>query len=164
MASRTVTAPNNYQPGGVLSIMHGHMIGRIKSRGNDELGRWTYVKLLGRSDKVITLISAYQGCNNASTGITAYHQQRPRIQRGAEQPAIQDDSSSKTFGNSSTNAKRNPNLLSSWETLTKTLISTHLGQPNFAKNTNWSTLSPPDIPTLKYSVHMFEEPSASITT
>jgi hypothetical protein len=164
MASSPITAANNYQPWGVMSIMHGHMIGRIKSRGNDELGRWTFVKLLGRSDKVITLISAYQVCNNDRTGTTAYHQQRPLIQRGAEQPAIQDDSSSKTFGNSSTNAKRNPNLLSSLETLTKTWISTHLGQPNFAKNRNWSTFSPPDIPPSKYSAHMFEEPSASIAT
>jgi hypothetical protein len=79
MASSPVTAAHNYQPGGVMSIMQGHTIGRIKSRGNDELGRWTYVKLFGRSDKVITLISAYQVCNNARTGTTAYHQQQSAL-------------------------------------------------------------------------------------
>jgi hypothetical protein len=85
MASSPVTAANNYQPGRVMSIMHGHMIGRIKSRGNDKQGRWTYIKLLGRSDKVITLISAYQVCVNARTGTTAYHQQQSAlIQCGAD--------------------------------------------------------------------------------
>jgi hypothetical protein len=87
MASSPVTAVHNYQPGGVMSIIHGHMVGRIKSRGNDDLGRWTYVKLLGRSEKVITIISAYQVCNNTRTGTTAYHQQKSAlIQRGADQP------------------------------------------------------------------------------
>ena len=38
MSSRPITATNNYQPGGVMSIIHGHMVGRIKSHGNDELG------------------------------------------------------------------------------------------------------------------------------
>jgi hypothetical protein len=44
--------------------MQGDIIGRIKEKGSGTLGHWTWVKLVGKEQKIITIISAYQVCKH----------------------------------------------------------------------------------------------------
>jgi hypothetical protein len=42
-----------------MLLAQGDMIGRIKDRGSDNLGRWTWMNLVGKDKKLLTIISAY---------------------------------------------------------------------------------------------------------
>jgi hypothetical protein len=70
-----------------LILAQGNVVGRVKEKGSDQLGRWSWIKLLGRNKRLITLISAYQvcACPTNKTGTTAYHQQESLLrQKGAK--------------------------------------------------------------------------------
>jgi exonuclease III len=83
LSSSPATAVHQYKPEGVIAITQDSTVGRIRGKGQDEMGRWTFTKFMGRAAKVITIISAYQVCNNNCSGTTAYHQQQSAlIQRG----------------------------------------------------------------------------------
>jgi hypothetical protein len=86
-ATSSTKADRFYKPGGTLILAQGDMVGRIKDRGSDSLGRWTWMKLVGRNNKIITIISAYQVCVRPTnrTGTTAYHQQESLLRlKGAK--------------------------------------------------------------------------------
>jgi hypothetical protein len=86
-ATSSVRADKFYKPGGTMLLAQGDMIGRIKEKGSDTLGRWTWMKLVGKEQKIITVISAYQVCIRPTnrTGTTAYHQQESLLrQKGAK--------------------------------------------------------------------------------
>jgi hypothetical protein len=55
----------------------GDLVGRIKEHGSDSLGHWSWIKLVGKNQKLITVILAYQVCSRPTnqSGTTAYHQQ-----------------------------------------------------------------------------------------
>jgi hypothetical protein len=76
-ATSTTTADKFYKPGGTLIMTQGDLVGRIKDRGSDQMGRWTWIKLVGKNQRLVTVISAYQVCTRPTnkTGTTAYHQQ-----------------------------------------------------------------------------------------
>ena len=76
-ATSTILAKNLYKPGGTLLMAQGDLVGRIKERGSDSLGRWSWMTMVGKNQRMITIISAYQVCARSSkrTGTTAYHQQ-----------------------------------------------------------------------------------------
>ena len=88
-ATSSTRADKFYKPGGTLLLAQGDIIGRIKERGNDPLGRWTWMKFIGREKRLITVISAYQVCKRPThaTGTTAFHQQASLLrQKGIVQP------------------------------------------------------------------------------
>jgi hypothetical protein len=64
---------SKYQAGGTLTAVCGNWISRIIQKGKDPygFGRWSYVTLRGRSDKKITIITAYNA--TPSTGDTTYY-------------------------------------------------------------------------------------------
>jgi hypothetical protein len=85
LATSSIPAEKFYKPGGTMIMAQGDIVGRIKERGSDPLGRWTWIKLVGKDQKLITLISAYQVCAKPTnrSGTTAYHQQESLLrQRG----------------------------------------------------------------------------------
>jgi hypothetical protein len=53
-----------YQPGGNIQICTNHWTGRIVSRIDDpkEMGRWTGQKYRLKSDRYLTVITAYRPC------------------------------------------------------------------------------------------------------
>ena len=70
----------DYQPGGVGLVVGGQWSGRICEKGSDPdgLGRWTYATLQGKANAKVTIVTAYQVCddNISTTGPnTAYRQQ-----------------------------------------------------------------------------------------
>jgi hypothetical protein len=82
----SIPANKFYKPGGTLILAQGDVVGRIKEKGSDSLGRWSWIKLVGRNQCLITLILAYQVCVRPTniTGTTAYHQQESLLcQKGA---------------------------------------------------------------------------------
>ena len=87
-SSSSIPAATLFKPGGTLSMVHNDLVGRVKSKGADPLGRWSYLKLQGKSNKIVTFITAYQVCKksskrvNPNEGMTAYVQQE-RLHRDA---------------------------------------------------------------------------------
>jgi hypothetical protein len=84
-ATSSILSDKFYKPGGTMIMVQGNLVGRIKEQGSDSLGRWTWIKLIGKNKKLITIISAYQVCARPTnkTGTTAYHQQASLLrQRG----------------------------------------------------------------------------------
>ena len=77
-SSSTVPSTNSYKPGGTGIVNFNHISGRVKERGSDPLGRWTYVVYDGRGTTELLLISIYQCCKTtgADTGLTAHTQQK----------------------------------------------------------------------------------------
>jgi hypothetical protein len=55
----------------------GNMVGRVKDRQSNSMGRWSWMKLVRRNQRLITIISAYQACVRPinCAGTTAYHHQ-----------------------------------------------------------------------------------------
>jgi hypothetical protein len=49
---------NAYKPGGTCSLVTGSLATRVISEGSDNLGRWSYITITGRS-RTITIITAY---------------------------------------------------------------------------------------------------------
>jgi hypothetical protein len=88
-ATSSIPADKFYKPGGTMLLAQGNVVGRIKERGSDPLGRWSWIKLIGRNKRLITVISAYQVCIRPThaTGTTAYHQQESLLrQKGITKP------------------------------------------------------------------------------
>ena len=68
---------DDYQPGGVGLLVGGNWSGRICEEGADPsgLGRWSYATLQGKKNTKVTIVTAYQVCedNISTTGpTTAY--------------------------------------------------------------------------------------------
>jgi hypothetical protein len=88
-ATSSIPADKFYKPGGTLILAQGDIVGRIKDRGSDPMGRWSWLKFIGREKRIITMISAYQVCSKPTyaTGTTAYHQQESLLrQKGISKP------------------------------------------------------------------------------
>ena len=79
-STSSIPSENIFKPGGTFAMAHGDVVGRIKDKGSDPYGRWSYMKFIGSGNKLITFISAYQVCENrnaqSSDGMTAYNQQQ----------------------------------------------------------------------------------------
>jgi hypothetical protein len=71
---------SSYQPGGTLTAIVGRWTSRVISKGVDPhgLGRWSYITIRGKGDKIITVITGYRVCSSTLGSIgekTAYKQQ-----------------------------------------------------------------------------------------
>ena len=83
--------PSLVKPGGTAMLVDVTYTGSIIDRGQDwaNMGRWSYITLKGRNDRVITIITGYR-CNNISapTGDTTAWAQQYAIarQRGLQHP------------------------------------------------------------------------------
>ena len=62
MSSSTIPSANDFKPGGTLMLAQGHVTGRITSSGEDDMGRWTYQRFACKNHRYLTVISAYQVC------------------------------------------------------------------------------------------------------
>ena len=78
-ASSTTRYNTIYQPGGTLVAVTDDYVGRAALIGSDpELGRWSFIKLLGKRGRGIIVVSIYKVCQQDSTRCgdrTAYAQQ-----------------------------------------------------------------------------------------
>ena len=61
--SSSVPSQNDFKPGGTLVVTQGNFKGRVIDSGCDALGRWTYQTLGGKANRNITIVSAYQVCD-----------------------------------------------------------------------------------------------------
>lgn len=57
---------STYKPGRTTTIVTNNRISRVIDRGEDpfHLGRWSYVTLTGKQNKIITLIMAFRVCKS----------------------------------------------------------------------------------------------------
>jgi hypothetical protein len=65
ITSSSVPSKHDYKPGGTLIMTQGNFKGRVIDSGSDALGRWTYQTLAGKANRNLTVVSAYQVCNQA---------------------------------------------------------------------------------------------------
>jgi hypothetical protein len=92
----STTANKFYKPGGTMLMAQGDLVGRIKNQGSNLLGRWSWLKLVGKNQRLVTVILACQVCGHPTnqTGATAYHQQesllhQQRIKRAKQRKYFQ---------------------------------------------------------------------------
>ena len=65
IASSSVPSKNDYKPGGTLILTQSNRKGRVIDSGSDALGRWTYQTLSGKDNRHVSIISAYQVCEQS---------------------------------------------------------------------------------------------------
>ena len=61
-ANSPLPSDTSFQPGGTSIVVFGTLASRVKTTGQDPLGRWSYVILEGKDGKEIIVISVYQSC------------------------------------------------------------------------------------------------------
>ena len=82
VASSSVPSTSAYKPGGTLCLTMGNASGRVLETGSDPMGRWSYQTLSCKDGRNMTIISAYQVCEQAASNngkkrtLTASAQQR----------------------------------------------------------------------------------------
>ena len=77
VSSSELTTITPYKPGGTGILAINNTCGRICQQGSDRYGRWSWMRLQSKDQKIILLITAYQPCKHPTNkiGITAFHQQ-----------------------------------------------------------------------------------------
>jgi exonuclease III len=76
LSSSSNPATTIFKPGGTGIITHGSLASRLRDKGVDPLGRWTYQTFTGKAGKQFTVITCYQACVTTTKGTnTAYTQQ-----------------------------------------------------------------------------------------
>ena len=75
--SKTNLTDSISKRGGVMTITRGNWAGRIIKSGNDKLGRWNYITLVGKKNRCMTIYSIYRVCDqkNQAGDCTIYMQQ-----------------------------------------------------------------------------------------
>ncbi len=62
-SSSTIKYNTPYQPGGTMTAVTDNYVGRVTEIGSDkEMGRWSYVRVLGRRGRNIVIASVYNVC------------------------------------------------------------------------------------------------------
>ena len=72
------TTESWWKPGGTLLGISGRWASRLKEQGSDRMGRWSWMDLRGKNNKIIKVISAYrvsQEYGSQAGVLTAYQQQ-----------------------------------------------------------------------------------------
>eukprot|EP00957_Ditylum_brightwellii_P108244 8258491-Ditylum_brightwellii.AAC.1 len=61
-----------YQPGGTSTFITDKWMSQVCGSGWDKFGRWSYITIKGKKNPRVTIISAYQVCENsiATAGLT----------------------------------------------------------------------------------------------
>ncbi len=62
-SSSKVMSKNEFKPGGTSIIAQGNITGRVLETHSDDLGRWSSFTLSCKGDRNLTVISAYQPCD-----------------------------------------------------------------------------------------------------
>ena len=75
-ANSPLPSDTSFQPGGTSIVVFGKLASRVKTTGQDPLGRWSYVILEGKDGKEIIVISVYQSCKTTNDGINTFHTQQ----------------------------------------------------------------------------------------
>ena len=87
-SSSTINYRTEYQPGGTCSIATDNYVGRVVETGSDnEMGRWSFIRMLGKHGRQIVLVSAYQVCNQRANQVgdrTAFAQQLSLLRRNGK--------------------------------------------------------------------------------
>jgi exonuclease III len=62
-SSSKVTYCTDYQPGGTMTAVTNDHVGRVVASGSDkEMGRWSWIRMLGKNGRQVVVVSAYQVC------------------------------------------------------------------------------------------------------
>ena len=56
------------QQGGTLTAALGGLTGGVIEKGSDKLGRWSWIKIRGKKDKKLVIITGYRICDSDSAG------------------------------------------------------------------------------------------------
>jgi hypothetical protein len=87
-SSSIVTYRTEYQPGGTMVVATDDYVGRIVETGSDkEMGRWSYIRMLGKDGRNIVIVSAYQVCDQRADQVgdrTAFAQQTSLLRRNGK--------------------------------------------------------------------------------
>ena len=75
-ASSELESNSSFQPGGTAIVTFGKTVGRMKNKGVDKLGRWSYIKLDGTATKEVMIVSLYQSCETTNDGKNTFHLQQ----------------------------------------------------------------------------------------
>lgn len=90
MATSPQKYPGYFKPGGVMGAVMGKTIARVIDSGQDYLGRWVYISLIGKENKRITIIGTYQVCQEniktAGPTTTITQQYSILVQEGRQNP------------------------------------------------------------------------------
>jgi hypothetical protein len=62
MSSTSIKAATLYKPGGTLLLARGNCVARILDGSDDAMGRWSYIRMAARGNRVVSIITAYQPC------------------------------------------------------------------------------------------------------
>ena len=75
--SKTNLTDSTYKHGGVMIMTRGNWAGRIIRSGNDKLGRWCFITLVGKKNRCLTIYSIYRVCDqkNQAGECTIFMQQ-----------------------------------------------------------------------------------------
>ena len=65
--------------GGNIVGITGDLVGRFRARINDEYGRWCGITILGRDDREILILTAYNVCQESKSGIDTLHTQQTAL-------------------------------------------------------------------------------------
>ena len=65
-SSKTTITTSKYKREGTVSIARGNWAGRVIKKGQDKLGRWSYLTLIGKGGKVVKIITTYRVCKKNS--------------------------------------------------------------------------------------------------
>ena len=57
---------SNYQPGGTAVSVRNEWATRFLNKGSDDIGRWSWLTLVGRGNTKVTFISGYRVCEGAT--------------------------------------------------------------------------------------------------
>jgi hypothetical protein len=102
------------------------------------MGRWTFTKFMGRAEKVITIISVYQVCNNNRSSTTAYHQQQSAlIQHGTSNPKPRKQFQNDLHQFLRTSQSNGESIILVGDFIMRTLTSAHPAQLRYAKTMAW---------------------------
>jgi hypothetical protein len=83
MSSTSIEAATLYKPGGTLLLARGNSVARIIEGGDDDMGRWSFIRMAARGNRVVSIITAYQPCDVRGTpkGKFTVHAQQTSILR-----------------------------------------------------------------------------------
>jgi hypothetical protein len=82
VSSSTEVFETPYQPGGTATIVGGAWAGRATTANDSELGRWSEIRLEGKANKAVSIITAYGVIEKNTSGEkTVYAQQRKILER-----------------------------------------------------------------------------------
>lgn len=59
-ASASIKSETPFKMGGTLTYARGNISGRIVEYGNEKLGRWSYIKLIGKNGRKLKVITTYR--------------------------------------------------------------------------------------------------------